>query len=110
MPLITPSGLSIETILMTKRSLRMQASGALISMNSISPFIIQLPLASPGCTRAVRNSPFRSRHFNFRLAVGWPYVRVVFRRDRQVLALVPGKHPLEGVPCDGGILLVGAEV
>ena len=54
-PLITPSGFSIGTILKMKVSRRASASLLSPMRCSIEPFITQLALDSPGCTRAERN-------------------------------------------------------
>lgn len=52
-PLMTPSGLSMGMILKTKASLRLWATRSLLHRNSKVPFITQLALDSPGCTRLV---------------------------------------------------------
>jgi hypothetical protein len=57
--LITPSGLSIGTILKTKFYLKISASSEFSSVRkSIAPFIIQEPTDSPGWTLAERKTPF----------------------------------------------------
>lgn len=56
LPLTTPSGLSMGTILKMYASLRLCARGLLPIRNSRVPFITQLALVSPGCTRADRNT------------------------------------------------------
>lgn len=53
MPLMTPSGLRMGMILKIKASLRLWATGSLLHRNSRVPFITQLALDSPGCTRPV---------------------------------------------------------
>ena len=61
---MTPSGLSIGTILKTKWSLRTFASGAFDVKKSTIPFIAQLPFDSPGWTLAEMNTPFLLRAFS----------------------------------------------
>lgn len=57
-PLMTPSGFRIGIILKTKLSLSALASGLLDMRQSITPFIIQDALLSPGCTLALIIIPF----------------------------------------------------
>lgn len=56
LPLMTPSGLSMGTILKMKHFLRRSAMGSLLTRNSRVPFITQLALLSPGWTRAIRKT------------------------------------------------------
>jgi len=57
---MTPSGFNMGTILKTNFSLRTKASGEFPTRKSIIPFIIQLELVSPGCTRALKKTPLLS--------------------------------------------------
>ena len=57
---MTPSTLSMGTILKTKAPLSRSAAGSSPARKSKAPFIIHEELDSPGCTLAVRNTSFRS--------------------------------------------------
>ena len=60
---MTPSGLRMGTILKTKLSRKALASGVWLTRYSIAPFIIQEALLSPGCTLALRKTPFLAMAF-----------------------------------------------
>ena len=57
---MTPSGFSIGTILKTKVDLRNSAFASSLTRKSITPFMSQLALLSPGCTREVKIMDFRT--------------------------------------------------